>query len=162
MATNSYIQRNANVGVGAGKRLYINIIRIRRGKGVRVTDIPIPSRKTQDRALFPLSGEINDFTLTISLETDPEPSIGYSVSTSNVLTSEGIKTIKEQYNYLYDEVLGNAINSNYTLYLDWLGKSYFGSLFVDSEVMPSEFEGQIEVTLEFKEGKNWFGTPSNV
>ena len=161
MATNSYIQRNANIGVGAGKRLMINVIGVSRGKGVRVTDIPVPSAKTTSRALFPLSGEINDFNLLISIETESS-NVGYSVSTSNVLTSDSITTIQQQYNFIYDEILGNAINSNYTLYLDWLGKSYFGSLFVDSNIDPTDFSGQIEVTLEFKEGKNWFGTPSNV
>lgn len=164
MASNSYIQKNPDILEGnVGKRLMINIQRIQRVKGVRATDIPIPSKGPQDRALFPLSGEINDFNVTISLENDPNPNIGYSVAVpSNNLSPLGIKTVKEQYIFLYDEILGSGITSSYTLYLDWLDKRYFGMLFIDSDVDPRDFSGQVEVTLQFKEGKNWFSTNSDI
>lgn len=156
MATNSYIQRDATVvgGGNDGKRLYINITRIRRKKGTPTTDLPIPSKSSDKRQLLPLAGQINDFTITITLRKE-DSNIGYTVSTFGFLTALDIKTIVEQYNFLYDTLLSSTINKKYRLYLDWLDKTYIGQIEIDSDIDPRTFTGEIELSITFKEGGNF-------
>lgn len=155
MASDSYIQRDPLLLADeTGKRLYINILSISRSKGTRTTDLPIPSKSAQLRQLLPLTGQINDFTIVISIR-DESANVGNTVSFPSSLSSDSITTIIQQYNYIFDELLSPDINKVYTLYLDWLDKSYKGSLLIEGDANIDDFTGEVILTLNFKEGTNF-------
>ena len=156
MATNSYIQRNYNeLPVDNGKRLMLNIIGIRRNKGTKTIDLPVPSKEASLRQLLPLTGQINDISIVCNLY-EESSNVAYDVtSLGGDTTPDTVNTIIEQYNYLFDELLSPDINKSYKLYLDWLDKAYIGQIEIESNASPDDFTGIVEVVITFKQGGNF-------
>jgi len=157
MASNSYLRRKStSTPASTGKQIYLNINSISRVKGTPTTDLPLPSETSSNRQLLPLSGQRNDFTLNCSLLTESSNN-AYDVSTGGSLTpnSPTITSIKDQYNYLFDTLMSENINTTYQIYIDWLDKTFEGTILLNSDALKEDFTGEVIFTIEFKEGSNF-------
>lgn len=158
MAGNSYIKITYQSGNDAGRKLMINLEPLERKKGIPTADIPIPTLSSENRILIPTGGNQDDFTLSCKLF-EESSAVAFDVSSTGVETDRtNVRTIKEQWDFIFDEVLDDipegGIFAVYELFLDWNNKTYIGWLQAQSAINNETYTGEVEVRLIFKKGKN--------
>lgn len=152
----SYI-RKRGIGGFDGRQLNINIESIQRNKGTPPSRIGIPGFSAENQQSIPVLGQQDDINILIRIKTETS-NVAFDVSSggSTIAHSPSITSIKDQYNFLYDEVLTNNVSANYELYIEWLDLTYRGTLLLNDQVITSERFGQeIFITLIVSRGKNF-------
>lgn len=145
-----------------GRRLDVNIESIRRVRGTPPNRINLPGQSAENQQAIPLQGQQDSFDVIIRLKTETSNVAWtgpFSEDGTGTGTTESITSIKDQYNFLYDEVLDNDIGNLYELRIDWLGIYFRGSLFIeDTPISGATFGQEILVTLRVDRGKNFIFT----
>lgn len=165
MVSNNYIRviYDSSGSNKTGKKLKINIEPLERSKGIQTADIPIPTLGSVNRILIPTSGLIDDFTLNCVLHDETGNDVAFDVNSSGVdSVDSSVHTIKEQWDYLFDEIAevdtdDGGVFAIYELYTEWNDTTYEGWLKVQSAIDNEEYSGQVEFRLVFKKGKNPLG-----
>lgn len=156
MATNSYLRLKAVSGSN-GRQIYLNIESISRQKGVRPIKIPVPGFSAEQQQAIPLGEQVDRFTIVIRLKKEAS-TIAYNVNTSGTTSaySSSVTTTKEQYNFIYDEIVKAGIEVDYQVYIDFLDKTYSGNILVnDRQVTSNSFGQEILLEIQLTVGNNF-------
>lgn len=155
------ITRLATSGTN-GRKLDVNIESIRRTKGTPPNRINLPGQSAENQQTLPLQGQQDSFDIVIRIKTETS-NVAYtgdfSVDGGGTGSSQSITSIKDQYNFLYDNLLNNDIGNLYELYIEWIDIYFRGSLFIeDTPISGNTFGQELLVTLRIDRGKNFIFT----
>jgi hypothetical protein len=156
MVDDNYVRiiYNSDGSSQEGRKIKVNIEPIERSKGIPTSDIPIPTLSEDNRILIPTGGLQDDFTLNIVFHEETDD-VAFDVSSGGTETARSdVKTIQEQWDFLFNEVIQEGIFGIYELYIDWNDSTYRGWLTVQSSINNEEYTGRVEARLLFKVGKN--------
>lgn len=155
MVSSSYIRlREAASPNLTGKRMYINIVRIRRVSGIQTVDLALPTQTADKTGLYPVTGFRDNFSISIELLNEDVNTGSYIDSSGTETAEPNSLTVQEQYLFLHNQILNEGITASYQLYIDFLGETYTGYLSLSSDIDPETFNGSVIVNLDFKVGQN--------
>lgn len=150
-----YVQTNGVASL-EGFLIYMSLVdSVGFAQGIDTVDLSIV--QTTDRSLLPISGLKKDLDFDFQL-LDEGTNKGFSVNNVGDLTDLSKITTKEQLLFLLDDVITNNANAFYTVYNEWLDRSFLGLITIDGTATGDSFFNSVAVKARLKSGANILST----
>jgi len=123
-------------------------------QGIDSVDLSLPT--STERKVVPISGLKLDPVFQIELIADGTNK-AFSIDNIGNETALGVVTTADQVNFILDNMSSPNLGAHHIIYLDWLGRTFGGTLQIRGQATGDEFFNKVTLVATMKIGTNILG-----